>query len=81
MKINCGPDKKEWERRRRLKRIEESKWHRVFAWRPVRLGPDDCRWLEFVERRDTNVKDRGSYHVVFGRPEYIYRSVGDISVP
>lgn len=28
------------------------KWRRVFAWLPVEVGPGDCRWLEFVERRE-----------------------------
>lgn len=28
-------------------------WHRWFAWRPVRVGPRDCRWLEYVERKLT----------------------------
>jgi hypothetical protein len=27
------------------------KWHKWFAWRPVRLGDSDCRWLEIVERK------------------------------
>lgn len=26
-------------------------WHRWFAWHPVRIGNNDCRWLETVERR------------------------------
>ena len=26
-------------------------WHRWFAWRPVRVGPHDVRWLEHIERR------------------------------
>lgn len=30
-----------------------SKWHRKFAWLPVRLGDNDCRWLEFIERKGT----------------------------
>lgn len=27
------------------------KWHRHFAWLPVRVGLHEHRWLEFVERR------------------------------
>lgn len=26
-------------------------WHNWFAWRPVRVGKNDCRWLEMLERR------------------------------
>lgn len=42
MKWDCG------RRRARLKR-----WHRWFAWYPVKMGPRDCRWLEVVERKGT----------------------------
>jgi hypothetical protein len=28
-------------------------WHRWFAWYPVHIGPNDCRWLETVERSGT----------------------------
>lgn len=28
-----------------------SNWHRWFAWRPVQVGENDCRWLEYVERK------------------------------
>ena len=28
-----------------------AKWRRWFAWHPVRLAPDDVRWLEWIERR------------------------------
>lgn len=30
-----------------------TKWHSWFAWHPVRVGPDDCRWLEVVWRKGT----------------------------
>lgn len=26
-------------------------WHPVFAWLPIRVGENDCRWLETVERK------------------------------
>lgn len=26
-------------------------WHKWFAWYPVRVGPNDCRWLEVVYRQ------------------------------
>ncbi len=28
-------------------------WHRVFAWWPVWVASDDCRWWEWVERKLT----------------------------
>lgn len=48
MKLNCGPTREEnavmW-------RGYISKWHPWFAWRPIRVGPRDCRWLETIERK------------------------------
>lgn len=35
--------------------LRRTDWHGWFAWRPVRLGPSDCRWLEVVFRRGTYV--------------------------
>jgi hypothetical protein len=29
----------------------DGKWVRWFAWYPVSVGDQDCRWLEYVERR------------------------------
>lgn len=40
MKWDCGKKKREREQ-----------WHRWFAWYPVRLADNDCRWLEYVERK------------------------------
>lgn len=51
MKINCGLSPKS---RRALKEIEAARlreWHDWFAWYPVRMGDNDCRWLETVERK------------------------------
>ena len=28
-------------------------WHKWFAWYPVQLSRNDCRWLEYVERKGT----------------------------
>ena len=28
-----------------------AKWHRWFAWRPIRVAENDIRWLEWVDRR------------------------------
>lgn len=43
MRFDCGET---W----REKRARLGKWHRWFAWYPVKVGPHDCRWFEFVER-------------------------------
>jgi hypothetical protein len=46
MKFNCGPTSEEIG-------AALQQWHRWFAWRPVRIGSRDCRWLEWVERKGT----------------------------
>jgi hypothetical protein len=35
----------------KLFRRDDYQWHRVFAWRPVRVSLTEVRWLETVERR------------------------------
>lgn len=50
MKFDCGDTVED--RRIRAKRAKEQ-WHPWFAWRPVRIGAGDCRWLEYVERKVT----------------------------
>ena len=45
MKFNCGLS---YEDKREVYR----KWHRWFAWYPIRLASKDCRWLEKLWRRD-----------------------------
>lgn len=44
MRINCGPTPKE-----RVKKLKQ--WHPFFALWPRRVGPNDCRWLETIERK------------------------------
>lgn len=44
MRFDCGPTPEEIYLARR-------RWHRWFAWHPVRVGPRECRWLEAVERK------------------------------
>lgn len=41
---------------RRYYRLKE--WHRYFAWLPVWVGENDCRWLETIERKGA---DSGGY--------------------
>ena len=48
MKFNCGLTSAEkWEQTKEKRKV----WHKWFAWRPVRVGSGDCRWLEYVERK------------------------------
>jgi hypothetical protein len=44
MKFDCGLSWEDEVHRRQ-------RWHPWFAWRPARVGPHDCRWLEWVERK------------------------------
>lgn len=63
MKINCGPTPLERE-------SALQQWHRWFAWKPVRVGPRDCRWLETVERRRELLS--GGFYSLF---RFEYRAV------
>lgn len=47
MKFNC-----DYFRNKREKRNERLRnWHKWFAWHPIRIAENDCRWLECVNRR------------------------------
>ncbi len=48
MKFSCGKTRAQ-KRAEKIERLQN--WHKWFAWRPVRVGNNDCRWLELVERR------------------------------
>jgi len=61
MKINCGPT---FEERRDAKR----QWHAWYAWHPVRIDSNDCRWLETIQRRQ-----RGNYYI-----HYEYRLIPEL---
>lgn len=69
MKLDCGPTRQERRVARRHKKLQRreqrSHWKRWFAWYPVRVASRDCRWLEFVERKDKNVY----YSSYYGRWE------------
>lgn len=80
MKFNCDFFKEKILDRNRRKYEKSEKWHKWFAWHPVRLGPGDCRWLEYVERRNTwrdGWKDRypTEPYIVCGEflTSYLYR--------
>lgn len=44
MRWNCGPTRAD-------KREAKKRWHSWFAWLPTRVAPNDCRWMETIERR------------------------------
>ncbi len=44
MKLQIG-------KRQHDKRKSLEKWHKWFAWKPVKVGTFEYRWLEFVHRR------------------------------
>lgn len=53
----------------RAKRVHKTKWHKWFAWYPIRLGNNDCRWFEYVERRidyGTSVVPWAFYDTYYG---------------
>lgn len=70
MKLNCGPTWEEIYADILAGRDPRQKWHSWFAWRPVRVGPRDCRWLETVLRK-------GQYCEGFGGSSWtwFYRGV------
>lgn len=55
MRINCGPSSIAAHFVRRVAAEAEverlKRWQPCFAWPPKRVGENDCRWLEAVERR------------------------------
>lgn len=57
MKFNCGPGPETRRARRELrahlKQERLSNWHSFFAILPRRVGENDCRWLERIERKGT----------------------------
>lgn len=52
MKLNCGlPRHLRQQAKVEAKKEKLEQWHDWFAWYPVRIGSEDCRWLETVGRR------------------------------
>jgi hypothetical protein len=55
MKFDCGPTYVERHERRQKAwedyKASREQWHPYFCWWPKRIGSNDCRWLETVERR------------------------------
>lgn len=56
MKFNCSTKEKEERRKAKSRKKYErvSNWHKWFAWFPVHLSEEECRWLEFLERRSAD---------------------------
>lgn len=53
MKINCGPSP---EAKREAAKVESwrlQKWHDFYAVWPRRVGENDCRCFELIERKGT----------------------------
>ena len=57
MKFNCRKLEGLLIQKRARKWDRIIKWHRVFAWWPVEVKYGDCRWLEYVERKNVRVYD------------------------
>jgi len=52
MKFNCGPTVGQRIEKFLNNRKEKlSKWHKYFAWYPVRVSNNTCIWLGYVERK------------------------------
>lgn len=60
MRINCGPTRAERQVRREHRLTH---WHNWFAWRPIRIGPRHCVWLETIQRK-------GRENTSYGGPSY-----------
>lgn len=48
MKLDCG--KKE-RLKKEAKKKKISGWHEWYAWYPVKVAEEDCRWLETILRK------------------------------
>lgn len=58
MRFNCGPTRAE---RAEQRIAAKSKWHRWFAWRPVRAANGQCVWLEWCLRKGTYTPDEYAF--------------------
>jgi len=52
MKINCGPSPKEIAEMISAGTHPRQQWRKQYALFPVRVGPGDCRWFEYIMIRD-----------------------------
>jgi hypothetical protein len=56
MKFDCGLTAEE---RCSVCRDYWTQWRPWFSWFPIRVGPNDCRWMEVVERKAGDVHGAG----------------------
>lgn len=60
MKFNCGPSPETKRMRREYaahaEHLRLTNWHSFFTLWPRRVGENDCRWLERIERRGKVVR-------------------------
>lgn len=79
MKFNCGASeavKRKSHKEHCEERIKELKqWRKVFALWPIRVGENDCRWLEYVEVRYPSARYghnalSGEYGIIWDIPEH-----------
>jgi hypothetical protein len=69
MKFACDNRRSLRQQKRAAKDAAERQWHRKFAWLPIRMGFNDCRWLETVARRKVTIRNY-SIMMCFDRWEY-----------
>lgn len=69
MRLYCGPTRTE-KAVAKERRLEQ--WHPWFAWRPIRIAPTECVWMEWIERK-------GRHEYSYGGPSWYwdYRVVED----
>jgi hypothetical protein len=51
MKWDCDKRKREKVRKLTERLTKLCEWHNVFAWLPVKVADNDCRWLETVQEK------------------------------
>ena len=51
MKYDCDSRRLRREAKEQARKAAKLEWHPFFAVLPVKIGPHDCRFLEWVERR------------------------------
>jgi hypothetical protein len=65
-----------WKPKRRLhyyllgRRLRRQKWHRWFAWKPVRIENDQMAWLQYVSRKYTFFGSYAAY-IYLGFDKYL----------
>lgn len=48
---------------------KREKWHRYFAWYPIKVALNDCRWLEYVERKGLWIKHSDEWFYEYRAPK------------